>query len=103
MASYDLLKLQIQTNNLSNLCRTWVVVGGGDSRLPNGILGLLCRQHYPGIITLASTREPAYTFDHYYAAEDLEYRNKAMKVKAEFWVCFPLTTLVNTSNLLDFS
>ena len=80
-----------------------MVVSGGSARLVNGILGLLCRQHFPGIITYASKMEPAYLFDHYVIASDAEYPNKAARVKAEFWVSLPCTTLLNTSHSLDFS
>ena len=85
------------------MCRNWVVVSGGSARLVNGILGLLCRQHFPGIVTYASKTEPAYSFDHYVVASDAEYPNKAARVKAEFWVSLPRTTLLNTSHSLDFS
>ena len=36
-------------------------------RLPNGILGLLCRQHFPGMVALGESMEPAYTWEHYVA------------------------------------
>ena len=80
-----------------------MVVLGGSARLVNGILGLLCRQHFPGIITYASKTELAYSFDHYAIATDVEYPNKAARVKAELWVSLPRTTLLNTSHSLDFS
>ena len=85
------------------MCRNWVVVSGGSAWLVNGILGLLCKQHFPGIVTYASKTEPAYSFDHYAIALDMEYPNKAARVKAEFWVSLPRTTLLNTSHSLDFS
>ena len=69
---------------LNHLCMNWVVVSGGCARLVNGILGLLCRQHFLGIVTYASKTEPAYLFDHYAVATDVEYPNKAARVKAEF-------------------
>ena len=80
-----------------------MVVSGGSARLVNGILGLLCRQHFPSIVTYASKTEPAYSFDHYAIALDVEYPNKAAQVKAEFWISLPRTTLLNTSHSLDFS
>ena len=80
-----------------------VVSDRGSVRLVNGILGLLCRQHFPGIVTYASKTEPAYSFDHYAVTIDAEYPNKAARVKAEFWVSLPRTTLLNTSHSLDFS
>ena len=80
-----------------------MVVSGGNAWLVNGILGLLCRQHFPGIVTYASKMEPTYSFDHYAIALDVEYPNKAAWVKAEFWVSPRRTTLLNTSHSLDFS
>ena len=80
-----------------------MVVSGGNARLVNGIMGLLCRQHFPGIVTYASKTEPAYSFDHYAVALDAEYPNKAVRVKAEFWVSLPRTTLLNMSHSLNFS
>ena len=88
---------------LNHLCRNWVVVSSGSARLVNGILGLLCRQHFPGIVTYASKMELAYSFDHYAVATDAEYPKKATRVKAELWVSLPRTTLLNTSHSLDFS
>ena len=79
-----------------------IVSGGGHRRLFNGALGLLCRQHYSGLVDYASSREPAWTFDHYAAAPDVGYPNKAERVKAKFWVSLPGTTLLNTSHSLDF-
>ena len=93
-----------KTNNFFNhLCRNWVVMSGGSARLVNGILGLLCRQHFLGIVTYASKTEPAYSFDHYVVALNAEYPNKAARVMAEFWISLPRTTLLNTSHSLDFS
>ena len=80
-----------------------MVVSCGSARLVNGILGLLCRQHFPVIVTYASKTELAYSFDHYAIATDAEYPNKAARVKAELWVSLPRTTLLNTSHSLDFS
>ena len=85
------------------MCRNWVVVSGGSARLVNGILGLLCRQHFPSIVTYASKTELAYSFDHYVVASDAVYPNKVAWVKVEFWVSLPCTTLLNTSHSLDFS
>ena len=79
-----------------------MVVSGCSARLVNGILGLLCRQHFPCIVMYALKTEPAYSFDHYVVASDAEYPNKAAWVKAEFWVSLPRTTLLNTSHSLDF-
>ena len=86
-----------------------IVSGRGGARLVNGILGLLCREHYPGLVEYAGKTEPAYTFDHYAAAADgtdlqgRQFPHMAARVKGELWVSLPRTTLLNTSHSLDFS
>ena len=61
----------------------------------NGILGHLCRLHFPGLIEFGGTEEPAYTWDHYIAFPDLPDRDgrvfakKAEQVTAELWVNLP--------------
>lgn len=81
--------------------------GAAHSRKVNGILGLLCRELFPGLVTIGGREEPAYTFDHYVAAPDAEDRegrrfaNKAERVKAELWVSICCTTLLNTSHSLN--
>ncbi|CAN6326022.1 unnamed protein product, partial [Urochloa humidicola] len=72
--------------------RYWTEVSPGSfKRHPNGILGLLCKLHFPGTVVHAGRNEPAYTFDHYVAAEDhpdrehRTCRNKAERVIEEFW------------------
>jgi hypothetical protein len=77
--------------------------GGGIARHANGILGLLCKTHFPGLVDYAGKREPANTFDHYANALDAEAENKMVRVKRDFWVSLHRTTLLNTSHLLDFS
>jgi hypothetical protein len=77
------------------LCRSWKIVesaGAAHRRSVNGILGLLCRDHFPGLVEYAGVVGPAYTFDHYTAAPDAEdrdgrvFNNKAERVKQELWV-----------------
>jgi hypothetical protein len=64
----------------------------GSSSHPNGILGLLCREHFPGLVEYAEVTGPAYTFDHYAVAPDAvdrdgrEFNNKVERVKQELWV-----------------
>jgi hypothetical protein len=79
------------------------VSGGGLAHHINGILGLLRKTHFPGLVEFAKKREPAYTFDHYANAPDAEAENKAVRVKRDFWVSIYRTTLLNTSHSLDFS
>jgi hypothetical protein len=73
------------------MCRNWIVVSGSDSHKPNGIVGLLCRQHYPGIVTYHGRTELAYTFGHYYQGDDRDFTHTAERVLRTFWVtlaCF---------------
>ena len=76
-------------------------MGVGDhTRLVNGILGLLCREHFPGMVLHANVYEPALTFEHYYSAVDQRdpldrvFDNVAERVKGELWVSRPHTTLL---------
>ncbi|XP_066341328.1 uncharacterized protein [Miscanthus floridulus] len=70
------------------------MVPGAHKRLPNGILGLLCREHFPGLVRYAEALEPAYTYEHYVAAPDAEdetgrtYESVAERVMCEFWDFF---------------
>ena len=72
-----------------------MIAPGDHNRLVNGILGLLCRTHFPGMVTLAGVREPAYTWAHYKVIPDFAdrdgrvYANLAERVTAELWVSFP--------------
>ena len=53
-------------------------------RKPNGILGLLCRKHFPGLVMNAGVLEPAYMWDHYMSspdATDREGRNFTTKAR----------------------
>jgi hypothetical protein len=80
-----------------------VVSGRSGVRHVNGMLGLLCMKHYPGLVDYAGKRELAYTFNHYTSGPDPEAGNKAVRVKRDFWVSVHCTTLLNTSHSLDFS
>jgi hypothetical protein len=71
---------------------SWKVVEntGGHCRNPNGILGLLCRDPFLGLVEYAGVTSPAYTFDHYAIApnavdQDNREFNKAEQVKQELW------------------
>jgi hypothetical protein len=76
---------------------TVVENAGGHRRNPNGILGLLCREHFPKLAEYAGVTGPAYTFDHYVVAPDVvdrdgqEFNNKAERVKQE--LCVSLTIM----------
>ncbi|TVT98119.1 hypothetical protein EJB05_56596, partial [Eragrostis curvula] len=73
----------------------WDVIAPGDhDRPPNGILGILCRQWYPGVVLYKGKQEPALTWDHYKVAQDLpdtsgrSFANKAERVAMELWDFF---------------
>jgi hypothetical protein len=76
------------------LGRSWKVVenAGGHDRNPNGILGLLCKEHFPRLVEYARVMGPAYTFDHYTVIpdttdrDDMEFNNKVEHVKQKLWV-----------------
>jgi hypothetical protein len=53
-----------------HLDRSWMVVenAGGHGRNPNGIVGLLCREHFPRLVEYAGVTGLAYTFNHYAVA-----------------------------------
>jgi len=76
--------------------------GGGHTCQVNGILDLLCKEHFPGLVEYARVTGAAYSFDHYAAAPDAVdrahrvFNNKAERVKQELWVSLPCTTLLNT-------
>ena len=84
--------------------KNWTIVasGGGHTCQVNGILGLLCKEHFPGLVEYAGVTGPAYSFDHYAATPDAANRarwvfnNKAERVKQELWVSLPRTKLLNT-------
>jgi hypothetical protein len=65
---------------------------GSHRCLPNGILGLLCREHFLGLVEYAGVTGLAYTFNHYAVAPNAvdrdgqEFNNKAERVKQELWV-----------------
>jgi hypothetical protein len=79
----------------NHLCRSWRIVESGGAahrRSINGILGLLCKDHFPGLVEYAGVVGPAYTFDQYATAPDTEdrdgrvFNNKVERVKQELWV-----------------
>jgi hypothetical protein len=87
---------------------SWTVVDNpdGQKRNPNGILGLLCREHFPRIVKYGEVTGPTYSFDHYAVAPNVvvwdgkKFNNKAEQVKQELWVSLPHTIFFNTSHSL---
>jgi hypothetical protein len=93
LCSLFLFILCVQNNNINEyfLFITWTVVdyAGGHRRNPNGILDLLRREHFPGLVEYAGVKGHTYNFDHYAVApdavnrDDREFNNKAEHVKQE--------------------
>jgi hypothetical protein len=58
----------------------------------NGILGLLCSEHFSRLVEYAGVTGSAYTFGHYAITPNAvdrdgrEFKNKAERVKQELWV-----------------
>jgi hypothetical protein len=79
---------------------------GGHKRNPNGLFGLMCREHCPRIVEYNGVIGLAYSFDHYVVAPDIVdrddrlFNNKAGRVKQELWVSLPRTILFNASHFL---
>jgi hypothetical protein len=70
-----MFKFKIETNIyfLNHLYMSWLVVGNarGHKRNPNGILGLLCWEHFPELVEYAEVMGPIYSFDHYNVTTDV--------------------------------
>jgi hypothetical protein len=79
---------------------------GGHKRNTNGILGLLCWEHYHGLVEYTGVTDTTYSFDHYTVApnavdwDNREFNNKAAQVKQELWASLPRTILFNMSHSL---
>ncbi|TVU25284.1 hypothetical protein EJB05_27776, partial [Eragrostis curvula] len=71
------------------------IVPGDHKRLPAGILGLLCKAHFPGMVPLRDGgEEPALTWAHYKRVPDVpdederDFRTVADRVVGELWDFF---------------
>jgi hypothetical protein len=80
-----------------------------EARNVNGILGLLCREHYPGLVWTSEDEDPEVptSFDHYALVADApdvngrQFRNLADRVIMELWVSLSRTTALHSSHSLD--
>jgi len=65
-----------------------LVEEGVPARNVNGILGLLCREHFPGLVWTSEDEDPEVpSFDHYtLVATDAPHRNLVDWVILELWV-----------------
>ncbi|CAN6344653.1 unnamed protein product, partial [Urochloa humidicola] len=68
-----------------------VITPGQHKRKVNGILGLLCRDHFPGQVHFKGRYEPAWTWEHYahapggFDAANVAIANMQARVAAELW------------------
>jgi hypothetical protein len=79
-----------------------MVAPGQYKRKPSGILGLLVKLHYPGVIQVGQGQVVATTWEHYIHAQDALdldsriFQNKAERVVEELWVSLRRTRFLNT-------
>jgi hypothetical protein len=86
------------------LCRNCILVEEGvEARNVNGILGLLCREHFPGLVFKSEedVEGELPSFDQYALfPADEPYRNLADQVISELWVSLSRsTTLISLLSL----
>ena len=65
-----------------------LVEEGIEARNVNGILGLLCREHFPGLVWMSEDEDPEVPLFNHYAlvAADAPHRNLVDWVILELWV-----------------
>ena len=75
-----------------------LVEEGIEARNINGILGLLCREHFLGLVWTSKDEDPVVPlFDQYaLVTTDTEHRNLADRVIQELWVSLSRTTALNS-------
>jgi hypothetical protein len=86
-----------------------LVEEGVEAHNVNGILELLCREHFPGLVWTLEDEdlEVPTLFDHYALIEDArdvngnKYKNLADRVIMELWVSLSSTMALNSSHSLD--
>jgi hypothetical protein len=79
-----------------------LVEEGGEARNVNGILGLLCREYFPGLVWISEDEDPEIpTFDMYALIADSQYTNLAQRVIMELWVSLSRNMALNSLHSLD--
>ena len=84
------------------MCRSFKWVGPKWERLPSGVLGLLIKRLYPGIIALkkdgvaTGEKVPAWSWNHFTMVPDSTHGHLGMRLITEFWVSnlYNFTTLI---------
>jgi hypothetical protein len=70
----------------------WIELGGGKRRNPNGVVTVILKECFPGLVNFNGRTEPPWTWEHYAAAPDapdedgVEYSNCLERVEERFWV-----------------
>jgi hypothetical protein len=80
-----------------------LVEDGVPARNVNGILGLLCREHFPSLVWTSEDEDPVVPSFNQYALVtiDAPYRNLVDRVISELWVSLFRTTALNSLHSLD--
>jgi hypothetical protein len=88
--------------------------GGTGALHINGILSLLIKEYYPGLVTIDGVRKPPMKWEHFHLhtvpvlepegsdrAGSPAHESLADKIKREFWVSFHRNAFLNTTHSLD--
>jgi hypothetical protein len=81
-----------------------LVEEGVKARNVNGILGLLCREHFPGLVWMSEDEDPEIpSFDQYalFPAAVAGHTNLADQLITELWVSLSRSTALNSLHSLD--
>ena len=79
-----------------------LVEEGVPARNVNGILGLLCREHFPGLVWTSEDEDPEIpSFDHYALFPAAGHLNLADQVLTELWVSLSRSTALNSLHSFD--
>ncbi|PUZ42522.1 hypothetical protein GQ55_9G589200 [Panicum hallii var. hallii] len=76
----------------------WIELGGGKRRNPNGVVTVILKECFPGLVNFNGRTEPPWTWEHYAAAPDapdedgVEYSNCLERVEERFWQYFRWAT-----------
>ena len=63
-------------------------------RSPNGIVGVLIKTYWPGLVKIDDKEELALKWHHYEAKQDDDFGTKANAVLTRFWVSFFRSTQI---------
>ena len=79
-----------------------LVEEGVDARNVNGILGLLCREHFPGLVWTSEDEDPEIpSFDQYALFPADGHTNLVDQVITELWVSLSRSTALNSLHSFD--